>query len=81
MINTYEDNENITLEYPYAAKDSNNNLFLILGPASMTPANALRIDDTGVIPFALSKSQINALTLKPAGVTITLKVEPQFGES
>lgn len=76
--NTYTVNQNVTLEYPYAAKDTNNKLILVLGPPSMTPCNALQIEATSIIPLILNNTQINNLTLVPEGVTITMKVDPQY---
>lgn len=76
--NTYTVNQNVTLEYPYAAKDTNNKLILVLGPASMTPCNALQVEATSIIPLVLNNTQINNLTLIPEGVTITMKVDPQY---
>lgn len=81
IVNTYVENSNVELQYPYAAKDTNEALYLVLGPASMLPANVLRIDDNGIVPLVYTQSQINLLILIPSGVTITMKVNPQFEEN
>ncbi|MFA5405363.1 MAG: hypothetical protein WC358_10555 [Ignavibacteria bacterium] len=80
MENTYVENSNVELQYPYAAKDTNQKLYLVLGPQTMTPANVLRIDSTAIVPLLYTSTQINLLTLVPEGVTITMKVNPQFEE-
>ena len=79
--NTYVENTNVELQYPYAAKDSNQLLYIVLGPASMTPCNVLRIDAGAIVPLAYTNTQINQLTVIPEGVTVTMKVDPQFVET
>lgn len=81
MENTYVENSNVELQYPYAAKDTNQLLYIVLGPASMTPCNVLRIDASAILPLVYTSTQINQLTLIPEGVTITMKVDPQFEET
>lgn len=80
MQNTYEPNSNISLNFPYAAKDSNDLLYVVLGPATMSVCNVLRVDPTAIVPLRYTNAQVNALTLMPEGVTISLKINPQFSE-
>jgi len=81
MENTYVENSNVELKYPYAAKDTNQLLYLVLGPAPMTPCNVLQIEASAISPRVYTSTQINQLTLIPEGVTITMKVDPQFEET
>jgi hypothetical protein len=78
MENTYTPNDNITLTYPYAAKDTNQLLYIVLGPSTMTPCNVIRVDSTALVPMVFTNGQINALQLIPEGVLISLKINPQY---
>ena len=78
MENTITDNTNISLTYPYAAKDSNGNKYIVLGPSAMTPCNVLRIDNSSIVPLQYTSTQLNNLVLIPAGVTITMVIDPQY---
>ncbi len=79
--NSYVENTNVELQYPFAAKDTNQLLYIVLGPSTMTPCNVLRIDPTAIVPLVFTNTQINQLTVIPEGVTITMKVDPQYLES
>ena len=76
--NTTTVNQNLVLTYPYAANDTNNKVNIVLGPASMTPCNVLRIEASSIVPLQLTTTQINNLTLIPTGVNINMIIETQY---
>lgn len=77
MENTYTVNDNTTLQYPYAAKDGEGKLYLVLGPSTML-ANVIRVQDDSLVPENMNSTQVKSLTVVPQGVTITMKVIPKY---